>query len=739
MPILHPRPHLLGALCGNLVAGLVAGGMPLASMEATPAQVPQPQPAEQALAHVLGTRPQLGLNVDHSFKATHTLRNPYGQTAVRLQQYFQNVKVLGGEVIVRCDRQGKLQESQSFARTVALSPTLPSVTPSLDEDQALAIATKDVNPTTDWAFAPKMELLVFQDDGRRPTLLGPSPLQGTPGWRLAYRVHTTLEAENDIRYTDYLIDAQNGHILKRWNALQTATPTASGKGFYAGDVTLDVSLSDDGTKTELRDQTRGTQPHPIYPFAKSGNLFLNMRHLDDGSDTYRFGGVYTNAPGSPWGDGSLYNDDGTTDTSGTPSGQSVAVDAYIGTAATWDFYTKILGWAGVDNMDSAAFTRIHIGHNYANAFWSDDLFGMSYGDGSLAEGYGPLTTVDIAAHEISHGVTFSLGGLDYVGESGGLNESFSDIFGKLVDIWYKGGQGTTVPATLPAGVDWTFGKCLIPDPSNPGDPSTWLPLRSIIRPSWDWLSADFWTPGIGNYSDVHYSSGPLNRFFYFLTNGASTSVGADNYSPFFPDGFTGIDLDTAAKLLFTTRQQLTSTATYAEARTTTIAVADGIGVAAGAAVRNAFAAINVGPRSSTLTLTRNGAASKDTSLGGMFVPGSSATFTASTAATWSLLEPAAGTLSPNADGTQATFTAGGTPGIYHINASGSGATNTFAVTIFQPDVDGDGVVDAMDFGRLAYAECTSDPALTAACDLNGDGIANQLDTGMFDAAITGNF
>ncbi len=68
-----------------------------------------------------------------------------------------------------------------------------------------------------------------------------------------------------------------------------------------------------------------------------------------------------------------------------------------------------------------------------NAFWDDSCFCMTYGDGS--GNTHPLTSLDVAGHEMSHGVTSNTAGLNYSGESGGLNEATSDIFGTGVEFF----------------------------------------------------------------------------------------------------------------------------------------------------------------------------------------------------------------------------------------------------------------------------------------------------------------
>src|SRR5690606_42033859 len=120
-----------------------------------------------------------------------------------------------------------------------------------------------------------------------------------------------------------------------------------------------------------------------------------------------------------------------------------------------------------------------------------------YGDGS--GNANPLTSIDVAAHEMTHGLTSSTAGLIYSGESGGLNEATSDIFGSTVEFYAD--NSTDVG-------DYLIGEEI--DINGDG-----TPLRYMDKPSKDGKSKDSWYSGIGSI-DVHYSSGVGNHFFYLL-------------------------------------------------------------------------------------------------------------------------------------------------------------------------------------------------------------------------------
>src|SRR3954470_23791118 len=105
---------------------------------------------------------------------------------------------------------------------------------------------------------------------------------------------------------------------------------------------------------------------------------------------------------------------------------------------------------------------------------------MTYGDGS--GNTHPLTALDVAAHEMSHGVTAATAGLVYSGESGGLNEATSDIFAAGVEFY----SNTTADP----------GDYLVGEKININGDGT--PLRYMDKPSKDGGSKDSWYSGIGS-------------------------------------------------------------------------------------------------------------------------------------------------------------------------------------------------------------------------------------------------
>ncbi len=288
---------------------------------------------------------------------------------------------------------------------------------------------------------------------------------------LAWQVHATGDDARGPVDQIAFVDAGNGGVLRSWDNVKTAAAAGTGRGFFNGSVALTTNQLA-AASYELRDPSRG------------GQYTVNMNGKQGGN-----GAIFTDADNA-WGDGTLAN------------AQTVGVDAQYGTAMTWDYYLTVHGRNGIANNGAGAYNRVHYGKNYNNAFWSDSCFCMTYGDGD-GRTFNPFDSLDVAGHEMSHGVTSRTSNLTYSGESGGLNEGTSDIFGAMVEFY---AANPNDPG------DYLIGEELYKSGNNA--------LRSMIKPSVDGASADCYYSTIGSLN-VHYSSGLANHFFHLLSEGTS--------------------------------------------------------------------------------------------------------------------------------------------------------------------------------------------------------------------------
>lgn len=251
-----------------------------------------------------------------------------------------------------------------------------------------------------------------------------------------------------------------------------------------------------------------------------------------------------------------------------------AVDAHYGAQMTYDFYKDILGRDSIDGAGEVMQSNVHIRTNYVNAFWDGTT--MNYGDGDGRQA-GPLTTLDIAGHEITHGLTERTAGLIYRNESGGINESMSDIMGTGVE-WYAAQRNPAVQFDWLVGEDaWT--------PGNGNDDA----LRYMDDPTRDNYSIDHYS----NYPkqrEVHGSSGIMNNAFYLLAEGGTnktSGMSVDN----------GIGVEDSLKIFGRALiHYMTPSTTFSQAREATINAATdlyGADSAQVASLQQAWSAVGV--------------------------------------------------------------------------------------------------------------------------------------------------
>jgi len=569
-----------------------------------------------------------------------------GKTVVRAVQTYQGHRVWGSEAVVHAETNGRSR----IASSALSSAVAPAGTPTLTQDQAIAIARRAMG-LKGHSSPPKAELVVFPTQfhgsvkvawnnttkryafDRANSVMTVRP---TDPYVWAYDVEIFARNHVDgVRDMKYVVDARTGaimHVLDGKEGIAPINPplqldtdvavVGTGYSQYSGVQPIDTTQHADGTFAMI-DRTRGSSYNPYLHddfYDDSGNQILgpdgnpiSVVGLQSLTETHEgYGDTWTENnwwfdenPTNTWGDGSqfvMYPYGGET----SVNGQTAAVDAQYGMATTWDFYMNVFGRNGIDNMGTSPISVVHTvdpddGFYYDNAYWDDYVFGMFYSDGTLNPGVDPntglptapnpngfktLTEIDIIGHEMTHGVTAATDALEYEGESGGMNEATSDFMGSMVEAYSTRGPNDSPYVVPNTGTDWLMGAKIAA-----------VPLRSMIHPSTDGASADHWYAGI-DYIDVHYSSGPLNRFFYFLSQGASSDKTADSYSPYLPGGMTGIGNDDAAHIWYAVMTEwLTPLAQYADARNAAVNAAleyYGPGSTQVIAVKNAFAAINVG-------------------------------------------------------------------------------------------------------------------------------------------------
>ncbi|NOJ95346.1 peptidase [Corallococcus sp. CA049B] len=314
---------------------------------------------------------------------------------------------------------------------------------------------------------------------------------------------------------------------------------------------------------ELKDTT--PVDDSVYVNAKTGDVFERVPHIHSAKKREVWDLQHRTTP--------------STAVKGRFEGEAPVADQVINNnydhlGTVYDCYSNLFGRDSYDNAGHLLKSYVHYSNNYVNAYWDGSQ--MVYGDGDGVNASNLANSLDVTAHELTHAVTEYESNLTYSGESGGLNESISDIFGAVCE-WY--GKGKVIDeGTWIVGDDvWT--------PSIPGDG-----LRYMKNPTQDGDSLDYY-PDYGSGVDVHYSSGISNLAFYLMSEGGTHPRAKTTQV------VNGIGFEKAAKVFYKINADLlTASSNFEAAKTASEQAATQLGFTAAeiAEVANAWKAVGVG-------------------------------------------------------------------------------------------------------------------------------------------------
>jgi pseudolysin/vibriolysin len=420
---------------------------------------------------------RLGLGADASFVADRQLRTAHGTLKSRERQTWRGVPVYGRSVVVERDARGAVL-SVTGAAERGIATQLASAQPRLTPAAAEAALRRHRGDTGLVARNLASKLFVYPQPGAAP--------------RLAYRVSYMLDNHGQPSRPTAIVDADTGAVLKQWDGL------TYGRRPPGGSAPTAVTVTGPG----------GNELTGLYNYDGSGAGRERLDAVRMGSvcylqganvATYNLGGgqrVTQWSFGCPGSNPALWLSQG----DAINGAYSPVNDAHHFGGVVHDMYSSWFGEPPLKNADGSAMQLsmwVHYGTNYENAFW--DGSEMVFGDGD--QYFYPFVVLDVTGHEISHGFTEQHSGLEYTGQSGGMNEAFSDMAGEAVKYFDRGsndfmvGADMVKPATVPL-----LGMAA---------------LRDMCTPSNDGASID----SARDYSDaldVHYTSGVYNRAFCLL-------------------------------------------------------------------------------------------------------------------------------------------------------------------------------------------------------------------------------
>ncbi len=381
-------------------------------------------------------------------RASHGVRN------YRYDQTFRGIPVFGEGVVVSEDGAGNVRKL--FGNLVSgLEQDIVSVTPRLSRAQGLLAGKRaGLHNRLSGMLTENesSELVIFIDDAGR----------GHLAYAVSFYADSVVGAAAPTRPI-VILDAMTGGVIKQWENLQHAlVGTGPGGNLKTGQYEY-------GTNFGYNDVS---QSGSTCTMSNANVKTVNLNHGTSGSTAFSYS-CPRNTVKSINGAYSPLND-----------------AHYFGNVV----FNMYQAYMAAPPLTFQLQMRVHYSNNYENATWNGSA--MTFGDGATT--FYPLVSLDVSAHEVSHGYTEQQSALIYSNQSGGMNEAYSDIAGEAAEYFKDGTNDFLVGAQIFKGNG---------------------ALRYMANPPQDGRSignaADY-TSGM----DVHHSSGVYNKAFYLLATKA---------------------------------------------------------------------------------------------------------------------------------------------------------------------------------------------------------------------------
>ncbi len=485
-----------------------------------------------------------------------SVSDKHGRSLATYQQMHNSVPVEGSIYKVR-ENKSKIEAFGHISKKLPANSSY-----KVNASAALQNALNSVNAKEYVWQSKKLSALVHKKISTKPegelVYVGPNFSSELTEYHLAWKYD--IFATNPQSSQTIYVDANTGKIILkidlsrdvRSSVLPSADgrkATGKGKARFAGDVTFGTTQYADGYRLE---DLVGKYKVQMYT--------LNMNHAEHASDEVLT--EYIDEDNN-WND--LYNKDH----------DEAAIDIHWGMQKTLNYYEEKFNRNSVDDKGMTIFALAHLGTNVENASWTGGW--AQFGDGKDQ----PFVSLGITGHEMTHAVTQFSAGLIYQGESGAMNESFSDIFG--VSIEFYTGKDTKNDIWMLGDELYSHGSLRsMSNPKSQGQPDTYGGTN--------WVN-----PGNLQYDNggVHINSGLTNYWYYLLVEGGEGVNDLNNSYNIKPIG-----LAKAEKIAYLTlTEYLSPSSNFSDMRQASLLATEdlyGLGSEEYKQVTNAWYAIGVG-------------------------------------------------------------------------------------------------------------------------------------------------
>lgn len=412
-------------------------------------------------------------------------RDSRGYTHVRFEQSYEGLEVYPAEFVVQTDPAGDVS---LFMSTAVPTPESVNITPTLDAEAALRVARTHLG-AGETAPVPERALVVF------------APVDQTPDLAWRFRIHASAFADWTIT-----VSAHSGKVVRSFNRVCSAAATGSGQDETGATRPLNLWQHTD-SRFYLCDTSKPmfVTPGSTPPFAARVKGAIVINDLAGAAPDFFTGALPL---------------DGARDVSSasaTSGFDDAAVGAAFNLSRVDDFFRQRFGRNSIN--DRGGTLKAFVNLSAFNAFWLSSADGMVFGNFDRF-----ASSLDVVAHEYSHGVTEFSAELEYVDQSGALNEAFSDILGEGAEAFASG-----------SAPDFVTGTALSNQLRNLAEPSTrsigidgfFFPERAgefYHRTHPNAAVREFINDDLGG---VHINSSIINRAFHLLAVGLNPGIGME--------------------------------------------------------------------------------------------------------------------------------------------------------------------------------------------------------------------
>ncbi len=433
----------------------------------------------QEISNISGWQSELRsvyhLNHNHEWKVVGQNTDENGIIRIRYQQVFQSIEVAGAILIV-AQVENKYfvtgtifnisqNENANLIPIKNVERILASKSASFSK-LPFETGTFKTNPNAIWVYDTSKSLYV-----------------------IAYKIEAMVK--NDLHSYSIFADASTGNLISYQANSCHADVVGTAHTAYHG--TQLISTSSNQNTFTLKATSKG---NGIETTNLNGNLsYTNITNFTDADNNWE---------------------------QNKPASEKYATDAHYCALEYYDFLEEKFNRNSLDGNGYKLVSYLNYSSNLVNAFWNGSA--VVYGSGNSTQS--PLTTLDIAGHEFTHGLLQKTSGLNYSGQPGIINEALSDIFGAALE--YHSDQ---------PNFNWTIGE------------KSGLTLRSISDPSLfnqpDTYLGTHWYTGTGDNGGVHINSGFINKWFYLIADGGTgTNDNGLNYT------ITGMGFNDAIRIVY---------------------------------------------------------------------------------------------------------------------------------------------------------------------------------------------